>query len=95
MEMCQKDLQKYFEDRFGDIHQHTCTPVLFAVESETPSTASSQEEDFFPTTIETCNSACHTTDRGSVSLQAHSPRLLYDKGLIKSGEGKQCSHLQL
>ena len=41
MDMCQKDLQKYFIERFGDNRQHICTPVLFAVDSETPSTASS------------------------------------------------------
>ena len=47
-----KDLQRFFIERYGDYRQHMCTPVPFAVQSKTPSTASnSQQEENFPPTV--------------------------------------------
>ncbi len=46
-----KDLQKYFIERFGQHYrQRICTPVPFAVNSQTPSTASDRQEENFPST---------------------------------------------
>ena len=46
-----QDLQVYFVQRLMRIRERTCTPVPFAVSSETPSTAfGCQPEDFPPTT---------------------------------------------
>ena len=46
-----KGLQIYFIERLSDNHEHICTPVPFAVNTETPSTASGgQHKDFPPST---------------------------------------------
>ena len=38
-----KDLQRFLIERYGDYRQHMCTPVPFAVQSKTPSTASNSD----------------------------------------------------
>ena len=43
------DLQVYLIQRLIGHHEHTCTPVQFALSSKTPLTASGGQEDLPPT----------------------------------------------